>query len=238
MAQKSPHHHGKMTALPVLDEEIDFLQSIMDKQQVLEEEQAVTSSKQAPPLQTDVPRQRAGQSAPPPRPTTTSPPNPPATKLSTGAEGQRGPIAVPYPSTDGLLVIMISLCIVLGTAAMILAAVCLVRFQRESRLAQKVDYKAFNGKPPGTANGTSAEDKTLAQNAQMYHYQHQKQQMISMGKQKPEQEIPDSEVTTEDEEAGEDFTVYECPGLAPTGEMEVKNPLFDDSTLQYQRNHN
>jgi hypothetical protein len=25
-----------------------------------------------------------------------------------------------------------------------------------------------------------------------------------------------------------DYIVYECPGLAPTGEMEVKNPLFQD----------
>ena len=35
---------------------------------------------------------------------------------------------------------------------------------------------------------------------------------------------------SEDEEG--DYTVYECPGLAPTGgEMEVKNPLFfDDPT--------
>lgn len=35
-----------------------------------------------------------------------------------------------------------------------------------------------------------------------------------------------------DEENGDgDFTVYECPGLAPTGEMEVRNPLFDHSSL-------
>ena len=31
----------------------------------------------------------------------------------------------------------------------------------------------------------------------------------------------------EENEEGE-YTVYECPGLAPTGEMEVKNPLFHD----------
>ncbi|CAF4871461.1 unnamed protein product, partial [Rotaria magnacalcarata] len=33
--------------------------------------------------------------------------------------------------------------------------------------------------------------------------------------------------------AGGDYTVYECPGLAPTGEMEVRNPLFaePDSSL-------
>lgn len=167
-------------------------------------------------------------------------------------------------------------------------------------------------------------DKTLAQSAQMYHYQHQKQQMLSVGRyfffflslplfplfpvfhvfmctlkfqphpltlwalclnlavflfffsycysHKPEQKVPEHEITSDEEEVGGDFTVYECPGLAPvgrhthaytelikiyifwccfltdnhsflppwqTGEMEVKNPLFDDSHshLQYQGNH-
>lgn len=114
------------------------------------------------------------------------------------------------------------------------------RLQRESRLADKVDYPAYGGTnaPATTANGTSVRamhllhssaivrtrpvsfshfsscknhkicecivqccfsfgmchtcflllfcpqmgDKTLAQSAQMFHYQHQKQQMLSMGK--------------------------------------------------------
>ncbi|KAM6986388.1 neural proliferation differentiation and control protein 1a [Aplochiton taeniatus] len=135
--------------------------------------------------------------------------------------------------------VMISMFILVGTVAMVLAAVCWVRLQRESRLAQKTDYPAYNGKIPASANGTgdSLGDKTLAQNAQMYHYQHQKQQMLSMGKPKTEPKVPESEATSDEEEVGGGFTVYECPGLAPTGEMEVKNPLFDDSTLRYQGNH-
>jgi len=35
-------------------------------------------------------------------------------------------------------------------------------------------------------------------------------------------------VDSEEENEEGDYTVYECPGLAPTGEMEVKNPLFQD----------
>ncbi|GLD55201.1 neural proliferation differentiation and control protein 1-like protein [Lates japonicus] len=113
------------------------------------------------------------------------------------------------------------------------------RMQKDSHLAKKVDYPAFGGAsaPAAPATGTSMGDKTLAQSAQMYHYQHQKQQMLSMGNHKPEQKVLDTEVTSDEEEVGGDFTVYECPGLAPTGEMEVKNPLFDDSTLHYQGNH-
>ena len=35
-----------------------------------------------------------------------------------------------------------------------------------------------------------------------------------------------SDVDSEEENEEGDYTVYECPGLAYTGEMEVKNPLF------------
>uniref|UniRef100_A0A3B3BRY4 Neural proliferation, differentiation and control, 1b n=1 Tax=Oryzias melastigma TaxID=30732 RepID=A0A3B3BRY4_ORYME len=52
-----------------------------------------------------------------------------------------------------------------------------------------------------------------------------------------EPKVPDSGASTDEENEDGDFTVYECPGLAPTGEMEVKNPLFDDSTLYLQRLH-
>uniref|UniRef100_A0A3Q0T0Y9 Neural proliferation, differentiation and control, 1a n=1 Tax=Amphilophus citrinellus TaxID=61819 RepID=A0A3Q0T0Y9_AMPCI len=107
------------------------------------------------------------------------------------------------------------------------------RFQKESRLAEKVDYPAFGGASVPTS---SMGDKTLAQSAQMFHYQHQKQQMLSMGNHKPEQKVSETEGTSDEEEVGGDFTVYECPGLAPTGEMEVKNPLFDDSAIPYQGN--
>lgn len=37
-----------------------------------------------------------------------------------------------------------------------------------------------------------------------------------------------SDVDSEEENEEGDYTVYECPGLAPTGEMEVKNPLFSE----------
>ncbi|MBV99015.1 Ectonucleoside triphosphate diphosphohydrolase 2, partial [Eschrichtius robustus] len=49
----------------------------------------------------------------------------------------------------------------------------------------------------------------------------------------PHKEPPkelDSASSDEENEDG-DFTVYECPGLAPTGEMEVRNPLFDHASL-------
>uniref|UniRef100_A0A8C3VBS4 Neural proliferation, differentiation and control 1 n=1 Tax=Catharus ustulatus TaxID=91951 RepID=A0A8C3VBS4_CATUS len=83
------------------------------------------------------------------------------------------------------------------------------RLQKEIRLAQKADYSAQRvASPPAPG------DKTLAQSAQMYHYQHQKQQMLSLEKHKEEPKLPDSASSDEENEDG-DFTVYECPGLAP-----------------------
>lgn len=161
---------------------------------------------------------------------------------TTGGGRRVGPVVTPSTSNSKTIIILVSVCVVAGTLAVILAAVCAVKLQRDSRLTQKVDYPAFGGATvaPVTANGSSVTmfgDHTLAQNAQMFHYQHQKQQMLSMGNQKPEPKAVDTDVTSDEEDVGGDFTVYECPGLAPTGEMEVKNPLFDDSTLPYQGNH-
>uniref|UniRef100_H3AY76 Neural proliferation, differentiation and control, 1a n=2 Tax=Latimeria chalumnae TaxID=7897 RepID=H3AY76_LATCH len=128
---------------------------------------------------------------------------------------------------------VIIVCAVTGVSALIVAGVCWYRLQKDSRLAQKTDYSVFRNPNPIALDKSSPGDKKLAQSAQMYHYQHQKQQMLSMEKHKEEPKVPDSATTSDEENEDGDFTVYECPGLAPTGEMEVKNPLFDDSSLHH-----
>ncbi|XP_016126646.1 neural proliferation differentiation and control protein 1a [Sinocyclocheilus grahami] len=169
-------------------------------------------------------------------PLISTPQTPKSPQPVTNSSDRHGPIISPHSSRDSLLVLMISLCIIVGSMALIIAAVCWVRLQREARLAQKVDYPAFHAAGPNH-NHTSSGDTTLAHSAQMYHYQHQKQQMLSMEKHKAEPKVSESGASSDEENEVGDFTVYECPGLAPTGEMEVKNPLFDDSTLHSQRNH-
>ncbi|XP_037548378.1 neural proliferation differentiation and control protein 1a [Nematolebias whitei] len=244
--QRRRHQNGKVTTFTDLDEEIDFLHSVIEKQQVSQIKTTKNHPKQPASIsfQSDNENKISKQISQNRLLTTAAPgsvhPNTstPQARI-TGADGRAGPVAVPNPRNDRIILIMISLCAVVGTVALILAAVCYVKSQQDSRLAEKVDYPAFKGPsaPAAAANGTSMGDKTLAQSAQMYHYQHQKQQMLSMENNKPEQKVVDSEVTSDEEEVGGGFTVYECPGLAPTGEMEVKNPLFDDSTLDYQGNH-
>lgn len=64
----------------------------------------------------------------------------------------------------------------------------------------------------------SGGDRKLAQSAQMYHYQHQKQQMAALQKgaiQGDRQGSGGSDVESEDDNEDGDYTVYECPGLAP-----------------------
>ncbi|XP_048876438.1 neural proliferation differentiation and control protein 1a [Brienomyrus brachyistius] len=215
----------RLAAEPELDDEIDALSSILSKEQQLDKlDTEVNSSKSPLHAKTTTPNSSM-------RPSTHSAPAPhPLTRAGV-------PLVAPYPSRDTLLIIMISVCIIFGTVALILAAVCLVRLQRGMRLAQKVDYPAYGMMGPNHSDGTLPGDKNLAQSAQMYHYQHQKQQMLSMDKHKDETKIPDSGATSDEENEDGDFTVYECPGLAPTGEMEVKNPLFDDCSMNPQRRH-
>ncbi|XP_040012492.1 neural proliferation differentiation and control protein 1a [Xiphias gladius] len=253
-------HHQHVPLYPDLDEDIDYLQSVIKKQKVSEikpskkqstHPAAATSQTDVKKSKTDASKQKQNTQARRPSKTLHAFTTAPGTTVSavsnaqtpqpraTGAEGRAGPLVLPAPRNDRFIVIMISLCVAVGTVAVILATVCYIKLQKESRLAQKVDYPAFGGVgvSAAPATGTSMGDKTLAQSAQMYHYQHQKQQMLSVGNHKPEQKVLDTEVTSDEEEVGGDFTVYECPGLAPTGEMEVKNPLFDDSTVHYQGNH-
>ncbi|XP_008322751.1 neural proliferation differentiation and control protein 1a isoform X2 [Cynoglossus semilaevis] len=239
------------SSYPDLDEEIDFLQAILQKIEISESKAKEHKHQHLVSLQPTDEKTRTKQKSrlylssdkivtPAPKHKEYAIPNTTTVHpRATGKEGRVGPLKVSPPKKDVMMIIMISLCVTVGTVAVLLATICYVKLQKDSRLAQKVDYPAFSGTgaPPATTNGASMGDKTLAHNAQMYHYQHQKQQMLSMGNHKQEQKVLDSEATSDEEEVGGDFTVYECPGLAPTGEMEVKNPLFDDSTLQYQENH-
>ncbi|NXK95214.1 NPDC1 protein, partial [Formicarius rufipectus] len=213
------------TSIPSLEAEIDFLADVLARQEapplpspaatlVPEDSiQHVASRLREGQLQ----RGRAGTAV--------------AATLPTTATVQKYPVeASPIPANDNMVLGLIVVCTVAGISALIVAAVCWCRLQKEVRLAQKADYSTQRAASPLPYDKISPGDKTLAQSAQMYHYQHQKQQMLSLEKHKEEPKLPDSASSDEENEDG-DFTVYECPGLAPTGEMEVRNPLFDDSSL-------
>ncbi|KAM4615774.1 neural proliferation differentiation and control protein 1 [Polymixia lowei] len=230
-------HSGQKTTYPELDEEIDFLSTIISEHRETEARLPAPPAQDVPKLKgidLNVPaslhKSTTEQSSP-----QTATAAPPTTTNHTAA-ALRAPVILPYPSNDHVYIAVSSVFIVAGSLALIIAGVCWVRLQKDVRLAQKVEYPAY-GLMRAQSFDNNPGDKKLAHSAQMYHYQRQKQQMLSLEKHRDEPKVPDSGATSDEETEDGDFTVYECPGLAPTGEMEVKNPLFDDSTLYLQRFH-
>ncbi|KAK4475099.1 hypothetical protein MN116_002189 [Schistosoma mekongi] len=124
-----------------------------------------------------------------------------------------------------------SVCAALGV--LVIAAIGTVYQKRKLRmqlsLSQDEEFILENSNLPDKMLSLSSEDdRKLAQSAQMYHYQHQKQQMLALEKVNDHTRTSDEDDSEDDVDEG-DFTVYECPGLANTGEIEVENPLFDNN---------
>lgn len=141
---------------------------------------------------------------------------------------------------DYLFMFVVAGCILAGVVALVAAGVCWYTVHK-SHKATEAEYGVkigkFNSKGSVKSTSSSSGDRRLAQSAQMYHYQHQKQQMIAMEKANNDTK-PDNSDNSEGETEEGDYTVYECPGLAPTGEMEVKNPLFKEDFSQSLNNIN
>ncbi|XP_055957501.1 neural proliferation differentiation and control protein 1 [Patella vulgata] len=134
------------------------------------------------------------------------------------------------PTSGVLFIVIVAACSVAGLVGLIMAGVCWFKLNRNAKATSDVEYPAYGVSGPNKDRVPSPGDRKLAQSAQMYHYQHQKQQMIAMEKANGEMKHDASEDESEEENEEGDYTVYECPGLAPTGEMEVKNPLFSEDT--------
>ncbi|CAI5685848.1 unnamed protein product [Oreochromis niloticus] len=245
----APHTHSvkdKVSPHPELDEEIDFLSAIIREQRP-ESYSSAPSSQEITSKQFEehgYTHRASSVEQPPTQSVLLTSIASPITANHTAALSN--PIILHYPSNDHVFIVMSSVVIVAGSLALVVALACWVRFQKCVHISQKVDYPS-SGLMSAQAFENLLGDKKLAHSAQMYHYQHQKQQMLSLKnvfarvcalhRHRVEPNVPDSAASTDEENEDGDFTVYECPGLAPTGEMEVKNPLFDDSTLYLQRFH-
>lgn len=89
-----------------------------------------------------------------------------------------------------------------------------------------------NASANSTASARSSDFMANQNAARMYHYQHQKQQMISSDRNSTCKQASASDLYSDDENDEGSYTVYECPGLASAHEMEIKNPLFNDDRAQ------
>ncbi|XP_076764526.1 uncharacterized protein LOC143431575 isoform X2 [Xylocopa sonorina] len=137
-----------------------------------------------------------------------------------------GPLFVPINhdlNNDIYFIAIVAGCSAAAMFALVLIALTWCRLKRGAKAAADIEYPAYGVTGPNKEISPSG-DQRLAQSAQMYHFQHQKQQIIAM--EKDPGSVSEAESEEENEEG--DYTVYECPGLASTGEMEVKNPLFHD----------
>ncbi|XP_053595090.1 uncharacterized protein LOC103571364 [Microplitis demolitor] len=129
-----------------------------------------------------------------------------------------------------------SISIISGSSAAIVFVLVFIsltwyRYQRRAKATANIEYPAYGVTGPNK-DVSPSEDQRLAQSAQMYHFQHQKQQIIALEKTTAVRDPGSVSEAGSDEENDEgDYTVYECPGLAPAGEIEVKNPLFFEDPL-------
>jgi len=134
-------------------------------------------------------------------------------------------------TSDIYFVALVAGCSGAAVFGVVAAGFCWYKLQKNAKAAAAADYPAYGVTGPSKEQDMTSPpsgDRKLAQNAQMFHYQHQKQQMIAIEKASSDRHVSTSDLDSEEENEEGDYTVYECPGLAPTGEMEVKNPLFQD----------
>jgi len=136
--------------------------------------------------------------------------------------------AMDNKDTDFFFTIAIAVSTAFAVMGVVGAGYCYHRRIRVWKDSEEVEYPSYGVTGPAK-DVSPGSDRKLAQSAQIYHYQHQKNQMLgngsNMGGGGGDEETEGEDTDGEEQEG--DYTVYECPGLAATDEMEVKNPLFD-----------
>lgn len=134
---------------------------------------------------------------------------------------------------DVLFLVVVGTCCAVGLVGLLAAAVFWYKIQKRAQSAADAEYPSYGVTGPTSSGGkispsSTMSDRKLAQSAQMFHYQQQRQQMMAQEKAHLDAKPVHSDDSDDETPAGGDYTVYECPGLAPTGEMEVRNPLFTE----------
>ncbi|XP_053329004.1 neural proliferation differentiation and control protein 1-like isoform X2 [Spea bombifrons] len=170
-----------------------------------------------------------------PLPTTPPAPLPQILTNSTAARATLSPASVNPPNGNAWRVreksksdlsqtfslTLMVICVLTGVSGILVAALCWYRLQKEVQLAQKMAYTAYKGSRQHTCQRSAPEASHYKWQYRDLKKQHQAQEGSRMR--------PCQQLSTDSEGDIEEFTMYECPGLAPAGEMEVHNPLFDPS---------
>lgn len=149
-------------------------------------------------------------------------------------------IQKPLKIDDGIGVYVVAM--IAGVSAAITVALIAIglgwyTLRKKIKAAETVDYPAYGVTGP-SKDLLYPSDKKFVQSVDMFHYQQQKQKKHSLeNKSNGETNDGFSDLDGEFDMDDGDYTVYECPGFAPTGEMEVKNPLFADEPITIAQKH-
>jgi len=121
------------------------------------------------------------------------------------------------------------LCSGAAVFGMVAAGMHLHKLRQRNKSAADAEYPQYGITGPAKPLPRLSGDEKLASGAHLQHYQHTKKQILVMAKpnhlQTREPDVDDSD-DSDVEGIDADFNVYECPGLASAGDIEVNNPLF------------
>lgn len=123
---------------------------------------------------------------------------------------------------SSLLLVAVGTVMTIGLVGTVIAGGVYIKRRRDT--PDDSEYAPYAGTGPGAKRGIKAGDKgdeNLAYKAQLHQYQQAKQKIICGDDAPGVMESDNEEVDDEN-----NFSVYECPGLAPTGDIEVCNPNF------------
>lgn len=145
--------------------------------------------------------------------------------------GQRGGVGASVTEMGNVVFLtVVTVCTMAAAVGMVVAGVFWHRLHKQHLAAQEAEYPQYGviGPSKEKKNKRQNGDESMAYKAQLHHYQQTKQKIISG------EETGVTGARHESDESGDeaddgDYSVYECPGLAPTGDIEVQNPMFDSN---------
>lgn len=124
-------------------------------------------------------------------------------------------------------------CSVAGIAGLALAGYCWYKLHTTAKAVSEAEYAGYGSVKQGAQ--VAQGDHKLDYSAEIYHYHQTKSQLSAMEKANGTKGGIKGETLDDDDNSDEgddeDYTVYECHGLAPTGDMTVVNPLFSDQEV-------
>lgn len=144
---------------------------------------------------------------------------------------QRGGVAGSVTEMGNVVFLtVVTVCAVAAVGGMVVGGVFWHKLHKQHLAAQEAEYPQYGviGPSKEKKNKRQNGDESMAYKAQLHHYQQTKQKIISGEETGVTGGRHESDESGDEADDG-DYSVYECPGLAPTGDIEVQNPMFDSN---------